>query len=134
MAKSKIYYETFKCSRCGLERNSANKHLFYNEKSSSCYCRACNNEIVRQRRKNGTLKKEPQFSDYNNVLDWYRAHGTKNFKDSGETIIQTMKSIWGKKFDWHPDAKKMEFGIVMQWNPGCLRSGWKYKNLNVDGE
>ena len=132
MAKSKTYYQTFKCSRCGLERTDTNKELFYKESSSSCYCRACNNDLVRERRKKGTLRKEIEFSDYPDIESWYKAFGTKGMKDSGETIIATMKSIWGDKWEWHPEAKRIEFGVVMQWNPGCLRQGWKYKNLNVD--
>ena len=65
--KSKIYYQTFKCARCGLERTSTNKDLFYKESSSSCYCRKCNNDLVRERRAKGTLRKEIEFSDYNDV-------------------------------------------------------------------
>ena len=130
--KSKIYYQTFKCARCGLERTSTNKDLFYKESSSSCYCRKCNNDLVRERRAKGTLRKEIEFSDYNDVEKWYRAHGTKGMKESGDSIVKTMKSIWGNKWEWHPEAKRIEFGVVMQWNPGCLREGWKYKNLNLD--
>ena len=132
--KSKTYYKTFKCSRCGLERFEGNKHLFYDQKSSSCYCRACNKDLAKQRRKSGNLKKDPQFSDYDNVEEWYRAFGTKGFKDSAETIVKTMKSIWGDKWTWNPDAKRVEMGIVMQWNPGCLRKDWQYKDLNLQVE
>ena len=132
--KSKIYYQTFKCARCGLERTSTNKDLFYKENSSSCYCRKCNNDLVRERRAKGTLRKDPCFSEYCDVEKWYRAHGTKGMKDSADSIVLTMKSIWGNKWEWHPEAKRIEFGVVMQWNPGCLREGWKYKNLNVAGE
>ena len=132
--KKKTYFETFKCARCGLERTSTNKDLFYKESSSSCYCRKCNNDLVRERRAKGTLRKEVEFSEYCDVEKWYRAHGTKGMKESGDSIVATMKSIWGSKFDWHPDAKRVEFGIVLQWDPGCLRKGWAYKNLNVDEE
>jgi len=130
--KKKTYFETFKCSRCNLERTDTNKDLFYKENSSSCYCRKCNNDLVRERRAKGTLRKDPSFSDYNDVEKWYRAHGTKNMKESGDSIIRTMQSIWGNKWEWHPEAKRIEFGVVMQWIPGCLREGWKYKNLNLD--
>ena len=132
--KSKIYYQTFKCARCGLERTSTNKDLFYKESSSSCYCRKCNNDLVRERRAKGTLRKDPCFSDYNDVEAWYKAHGTKSMKESGDSIVKTMKSIWGNKWEWSPSEKHAEMSIVMQWNPGCLRKGWKYKNLNVAGE
>ena len=130
--KSKTYYKSFKCSRCDLQRSETNKHLFYNESSSSSYCRACNNDLVRERRKSGKLKKEPQFSDYDNVESWYRAHGTKGMNDSSETIVKTMKSIWRDKWTWSPDAKRVEMGIVMQWSAGCLRPGWIYKDLNLE--
>ena len=132
--KEKTYFKTFKCARCSLEKSDSNKHLFYKENSSSCYCRACNNNLVKERRAKGTLRKEVEFSEFNDVEKWYRAHGTKGMKDSADSIVLTMKSIWGTKFDWHPDAKRIEFGIVLQWDPGCLRKGWKYKSLNVEGE
>ena len=85
--KSKIYYQTFKCARCGLERTSTNKDLFYKESSSSCYCRKCNNDLVRERRAKGTLRKEIEFSDYNDVEKWYRAHGTKGMKERGDGFL-----------------------------------------------
>ena len=131
--KEKTYFKTFKCARCSLEKSDSNKHLFYKE-SSSCYCRACNNNLVRERRKNGKLKKDPCFSDHNDVESFYRAFGTKGMKESGETIVQSMKSIWGPKWSWSPSEKHAEMSIVMQWSYGCLRKGWKYRNLNVEGE
>jgi hypothetical protein len=103
--KNKTYYQTFKCSRCDLERSDSNKHLFYDSKSSSCYCRKCNNEIVKERRAKGKLKKDIEFSDYNDVEKWYKAHGTKGMKESGDSIVKTMKSIWGNKWEWSPSEK-----------------------------
>ena len=80
------------------------------------------------------LRKEIEFSDYNDVEKWYKAHGTKGMKESGDSIVKTMKSIRGNKWEWTPSEKHAEMSIVMQWSYGCLRKNWKYKNLNVAGE
>jgi hypothetical protein len=131
--KNKTYYQTFKCSRCDLERSDSNKHLFYDSKSSSCYCRKCNNEIVKERRAKGKLKKDIEFSDYNDVEKWYKAHGTKGMKESGDSIVKTMKSIWGNKWEWTPSEKHAEMSIVMQWSYGCLRKRLEIQEFERGG-